>query len=191
MLHFRCLSVIITSNRNFRPVDITYKEFNAVVLPLKDKKMYKYAFYMLGDRMDAEDVVQDVRKVVDEKNNLHLMENPEAYVFRSVKNLCCDRLSSEKLHREKLEDIRINTSEFVYDNRAEERNLKSILDKEIAALPEKQKMVVFLRDIEGYKMNEIANMLEMEESNVRVVLSRARKLLREKMIKIMSYGLQQ
>ena len=119
------------------------------------------------------------------------MENPEAYVFRSVKNLCCDRLSSEKLHREKLEDIRINTSEFVYDNRAEERNLKSILDKEIAALPEKQKMVVFLRDIEGYKMNEIANMLEMEESNVRVVLSRARKLLREKMIKIMSYGLQQ
>lgn len=172
-------------------MDITYKEFNAVVLPLKDK-MYKYAFYMLGDRMDAEDVVQDVcEKLWTKKNNLHLMENPEAYVFRSVKNLCCDRLSSEKLHREKLEDIRINTSECVYDNRAEERNLKSILDKEIAALPEKQKMVVFLRDIEGYKMNEIANMLEMEESNVRVVLSRARKLLREKMIKIMSYGLQQ
>ncbi|NLB03779.1 MAG: sigma-70 family RNA polymerase sigma factor, partial [Bacteroidales bacterium] len=87
--------------------------------------------------------------------------------------------------------IRINSSETVYDNRAEERNLKSILDKEIAALPEKQKMVVYLREVEGYEIEEIGKMLEMEEPNVRVVLSRARKLLREKMIKIMSYGLQQ
>jgi RNA polymerase sigma-70 factor (ECF subfamily) len=170
---------------------MTYKEFNAVVLPLKDK-MYRCALYMLGDRMDAEDVVQDVyEKLWTKKNTLPLLENLEAYVFRSVKNLCCDRLSSQKLHREKLEDIRINTNESVYDNRAEERNLKSILDKEIAALPEKQKMVVFLRDVEGYEMEEIAKLLDMEEPNVRVVLSRARKLLREKMIKIMSYGLQQ
>lgn len=169
---------------------MTYNEFNALVLPLKDK-MYRCALYMLGDSMDAEDVVQDVYEKLWSKNaGLNLLENLEAYVFRSVKNLCCDRLNSKKLHREKLESIRENFNDSVYDNRAEERNLKDILDKEIAALPEKQKMVVYLRDVEGYEMDEIADMLGMEAANVRVVLSRSRKLLREKMTKIMSYGLQ-
>lgn len=170
---------------------MTYQEFNALVLPLKNK-MYSCALYMLGDSMDAEDVVQDVyEKLWNKRSSLLQLENPEAYVFRSVKNLCCDRLNSQKLHREKLEDLGRTSHECVVDNRAEHRNLKSILDQEIASLPEKQRLVVFLRDVQGYEIEEISKMLEMKEANVRVVLSRTRKLLRERMIKIMSYGLQE
>ena len=45
-----------------------------------------------------------------------------------------------------------------------------------------------MRDIEGYEMDEIANLLESDEASVRVNISRARKSIREQLIKIMNYG---
>lgn len=46
-------------------------------------------------------------------------------------------------------------------------------------LPEQQKMIVHLRDIEGYEFDSIAEILDMQENAIRVNLSRARKKLRE------------
>ena len=45
-----------------------------------------------------------------------------------------------------------------------------------------------LRDIEQYEFNEISKMLNIKEATIRVSLSRARKTLRSKLIKIQSYG---
>ena len=56
-------------------------------------------------------------------------------------------------------------------------------------LPEQQRLIVQLRDIEQYEFEEIAKMLDMNETAVRVALSRARKTLREEMTKKHSYGI--
>jgi RNA polymerase sigma-70 factor (ECF subfamily) len=59
----------------------------------------------------------------------------------------------------------------------------------IASLPEKQRQVMHLRDIEGYSYNEICEILELDMNQVKVNLSRARNAVREKFVKINAYGL--
>ena len=56
-------------------------------------------------------------------------------------------------------------------------------------LPEQQKIILQLRDIEQYDFNEISEMLDMNETAIRVSLSRARKVIREKLTKTHSYGI--
>ena len=56
-------------------------------------------------------------------------------------------------------------------------------------LPEQQRMIVQLREVEQYEFEEIAKMLDMNETAVRVALSRARKTLRDEMTKKHSYGI--
>jgi RNA polymerase sigma-70 factor (ECF subfamily) len=63
------------------------------------------------------------------------------------------------------------------------------INQMIAALPEKQRQVIHLRDIEGYSYNEICEILELDMSQVKVNLFRARNAVREKLIKINAYGL--
>ena len=67
--------------------------------------------------------------------------------------------------------------------------LAEITKKLIRNLPEKQKMAIHLRDVEQYEYNEISEMLEMDIPSIRMNLSRARKTISEKLIKITSYGL--
>ena len=56
-------------------------------------------------------------------------------------------------------------------------------------LPEQQKMIVQLRDIEQYDFDEIAKKLDMKETAIRVALSRARKTIREKLTNTHRYGI--
>ena len=58
----------------------------------------------------------------------------------------------------------------------------------IASLPEKQRQVIHLRDIEGYTYNEICEILDLDMSQVKVNLFRARNSVREKFLKINAYG---
>ena len=64
----------------------------------------------------------------------------------------------------------------------------SWIAKIIEDLPEQQKMVIQLRDIEQYDFDEIAKMLDMKPTAIRVALSRARKTIREQLTKTHSYG---
>jgi RNA polymerase sigma-70 factor (ECF subfamily) len=59
----------------------------------------------------------------------------------------------------------------------------------IEALPEKQRQVMHLRDIEGYSYNEICEILELDMSQVKVNLFRARNFVRERLLKLNAYGL--
>ena len=61
--------------------------------------------------------------------------------------------------------------------------------KIIEGLPEQQKMIIQLRDIEAYDYDEIAKMLDMNNTAVRVNLSRARKTIREKLTNTHNYGI--
>ncbi|MCK9344238.1 MAG: ECF-type sigma factor [Massilibacteroides sp.] len=54
-------------------------------------------------------------------------------------------------------------------------------------LSERQRTVIELRDFDGFELAEIAESMQLDVSYVRVLLSRARKTVREKMIKIYDY----
>ena len=129
----------------------------------------------------AEDMVQEaVIKLwgLIEKEDV---KNPDAMLWRILKNNCLDYIKLKKNSVDKLDD-KLN-------GYAEESPLKDIEAKEnfmivhraINALSEEQMMAVRLRDIMGYEMCEIAVILDTSEGNVRTLLSRARKNLREKL----------
>ena len=59
----------------------------------------------------------------------------------------------------------------------------------ISALPDKQRIAIHLRDVEGYEIEEIAQILETDEASVRVNISRARKRIKEQLLNAVNYGL--
>ena len=74
------------------------------------------------------------------------------------------------------------------DNETTTNDMATLTRKLMAKLPDKQRIAIHMRDIEGYEIEEIANLLESDEASVRVNLSRARKSIREQLIKLMNYG---
>ena len=74
------------------------------------------------------------------------------------------------------------------DNETTTNGMATLTRKLMAELPDKQRIAIHMRDIEGYEIEEIANLLESDEASVRVNLSRARKSIREQLIKLMNYG---
>jgi RNA polymerase sigma-70 factor (ECF subfamily) len=70
----------------------------------------------------------------------------------------------------------------------EVRDSVSLVEKFIKTLPVQQQLIIQLRDIEQYEFKEIAEVLDMKETAIRVALSRARKTLKEKLIKAHNYG---
>ena len=57
-------------------------------------------------------------------------------------------------------------------------------------LPDKQRIIIHLRDVEGYEFEEIARIIESDETSVRVNLSRARKSIKEQLLNAMNYGVE-
>ena len=72
---------------------------------------------------------------------------------------------------------------------AEDRDSWEWAEKIMQNLPQQQKLIIQMRDIEQYEFEEIAKIMDMNETAVRVALSRARKTLREEMTKTHSYGI--
>ena len=75
-----------------------------------------------------------------------------------------------------------------YKKKIETRDSISLVEKFIKTLPVQEQLIIQLRDIEQYEFKEIAEVLEMKETAIRVALSRARKTLKEKLIKAHNYG---
>jgi RNA polymerase sigma-70 factor (ECF subfamily) len=74
------------------------------------------------------------------------------------------------------------------DSETTTNDMVTLTRRLIAELPDKQRLAIHMRDVEGYEIEEIADLLESDEASVRVNLSRARKSIREQLIKLMNYG---
>ena len=72
---------------------------------------------------------------------------------------------------------------------AEDRDSWEWAEKLMNKLPEQQRLILQMRDVEQYEFEEIAKIMDMNESAVRVALSRARKMLRDELTKMHSYGI--
>lgn len=185
MLHLQKLYVIVMSDR-IRVM--TEKEFHSQIWSLKDK-IYRYAFAILGNREDAEDICQEIfKRLWEECHQFYAAENRNAYVMKMVRNLCIDHIRKERLHEERLEMLYSDT-DISYLQQEDLKDMGNLLRKIIGNIPEKYGTVLHLRDVEGYAMEEIAKITDTDVATTRVILSRARKIVREKLEKLMNYGL--
>jgi RNA polymerase sigma-70 factor (ECF subfamily) len=165
--------------------------FQNRVLPAKNK-LFRFAYRMLGNEEEAKDVVQEVLiKVWNGREQMDEVQNWEAWCMRLTKNLSLDRLrSKQRKATDPMEegfDIRHESLSPLEATELSESMQR--INQLIAGLPEKQRQVIHLRDIEGYSYNEICELLGLDMSQVKVNLFRARNSVREKFFKINSYGL--
>jgi len=159
------------------------------VNPFKDK-VYRVAKRLLVSAEEAQDATQEILlKLWTKRSQIDNYRSVEAFAMTMTKNYCYDKLKAKSSNNLKIvhsnyEDTAFNTSRQVEANDEVEWLFK--LMKE---LPEQQQLIVQLRDVEQFDNAEIAEMLEMNETAVRVALSRARKTLREGLIKKQNYGI--
>lgn len=152
------------------------------------RKLYFVAYKLLENAADAEDLVQEAYlKLWDKREGLAAISNPEAFSVTLVKNMCFDLLRSGKYALSK-QTVELTAVHEVHpaDNmeiRDEARQVKCI----ISHLPAQQQRVVTLRDVKGCSYEEIERVTGLNAVNVRVLLSRARKKIREEFNKWSNY----
>lgn len=149
--------------------------------------LYRLALNICGDSVEAEDIVQDVfERVWRARDKVMQSAYPKAYICRIAHNLAIDRERTKR--RRETFTIEEHTLSNSHDAFVELSDIKSITQRAIASLPEKQRLAIHLRDIEGYEIDEIAEAIGCDNSSVRMNLSRARSSVREAVTKALNYG---
>lgn len=167
------------------------ESFQNRVLPAKNK-LFRFALRFLGDEEEAKDVVQEVFiRVWNGRAQMNEVQNWEAWCMRITKNLSLDRIRSiTRKHTQPIEEgYGVYHEALTPHESTEIHESMNRINQFIAALPEKQRQVIHLRDVEGYSYNEISEILEIDMNQVKVNLFRARNAVREKLTKINAYGL--
>ncbi len=168
---------------------MTQSEFLNVVMPFKDK-LYRLSKRLLISSEEAEDATQEIlMKLWSKNSNISSYKNVEAFAMTMTKNFCLDRLKSKQSGNLKLVHSNYEDGNTSLQKELEARDSVSWVEKIMEELPEQQKLVLQLRDVEEYDFEEIADLLEMRPTAVRVALSRARKTVRDKLMQKHSYGI--
>ena len=164
--------------------------FRDDILPLKDK-LFRLALRITFDRAEAEDVVQDTMiRVWNKREEWTQFGSIEAYCLTVAKNLAMDRSQKKEAQNVELTPEMEEESEISgpYDQLVNNERM-SIIHRLINELPEKQRLIMQLRDIEGESYKEIAKILNLTEEQVKVNLFRARQKVKQRYLEIDEYGL--
>ncbi|GGG98541.1 DNA-directed RNA polymerase sigma-70 factor [Polaribacter pacificus] len=164
-------------------------DFLNSVLPFKNK-VFRLAKRLLVSSEEAEDATQELYfKLWKNKEKLSEYKNVEAFAMTMTKNYCYDRLKSKQASNLTLVHSNYKENDTALEKKLEYQDSVSQVHRLIEKLPEQQKLVIQLRDIEQYDYEEIGKMLDLKPTAVRVALSRARKTIREELIKQHNYGI--
>ena len=164
--------------------------FRDDILPLKDK-LFRLALRITFDRAEADDVVQDTMiRVWNKREEWTQFGSIEAYCLTVAKNLAIDRSQKKEAQNVELTPEMEEESEISgpYDQLVNNERM-SIIHRLINELPEKQRLIMQLRDIEGESYKEIAKILNLTEEQVKVNLFRARQKVKQRYLEIDEYGL--
>ena len=162
--------------------------FKIQALPVREK-VYRMSLRMLRSVADAEDTAQEVMlKLWMMRDQLAACRNVEALAVQIGKNICINRLRARNHVSDDALDA-LQEDSLPPDLQLEASDSMATVARIIDRLPEMQRMVIRLRDMEGYQPAEIAEIMGCEISAVRVNLSRARKRVKEVFFKINQFSL--
>ena len=156
------------------------QKFNSIFSALTGK-LYRFAKSMLRNSVEAEDALQDVQlKLWEKRSELDVVENMDGFAIRVMRNRCLDiirqRRETSELHPELISDHK-NPHE-----QAEVKNMTERVKLLIDRLPELQRSIIRMRDVEEMETSEIAYIMDMTENAVTVNLSRARSKIKTQIL---------
>ncbi len=151
-------------------------QFWLMIGPL-NKNLFGFAMRMLNDRQLAEDALQDVleklwklRKRLDSNNNI------KSFAMTVMKNKCIDLIRKEGRYIDSSDE---HETRMTVESNYEQVDMLEQLKKRMDLLPTRQKLIVELKDFQGFSYEEIGEITQMSVNALRVNLSRARKKLTE------------
>ena len=165
------------------------KTFLDLIEPLKPA-LFGFAFRMLRNREDAKDAIQELLlKLWNNRKKLETNGNIKTYCYTALYHDCIDRLrrrnrmqiSGAEEMAEVADPLRIDLD---FEKSEMIRQIRIAMDE----LPYKQKVIMELRDFQGFDYDEIAGMMEMTVNAVRVTVARSRATISEKMKEEINYG---
>lgn len=163
------------------------ESFKRMFLPCH-AKLYGVACRLLENAEDAEDLIQEAYlKLWSKREELTLISNPEAFAVTLVKNMCFDLLRSGKYLSDRQHLPLTEAQNALPADGRDAKDDAQLVRMLIARLPQQQQMVMMLRDVKGCSYEEVERLTGLNAVNVRVLLSRARKKIREEFTKWNNY----
>ena len=157
--------------------------FKKVFLP-HHQKLYRIAYRLTQNVAESEDIVQEAFiKIWSKRNELKEVENAEAFSVIILRNMCMDYLRKTKYEHQIPYDTEMAEKESlshqieVQDKTVQVKNL-------INKLPEQQRMIMMMKHFDEYSDEEIEQITGITPGNIRVILSRARKTIREQCLNL-------
>jgi RNA polymerase sigma-70 factor (ECF subfamily) len=198
----------MTTEKNPTPQQIKDKDFDLIqainsgevdkfqdLVKRYEAKLYNFSLRMCRDPSDAEDMIQDTfLNVFRYLKNFRYETKFKNWLYKVAASTCFKKRRKSKFAPDK----ELSLEEFLPKDEAEKpdhvpqwalmpldkllnEELAGVINKTIITLPKKYRMVILLRDIEGFSTTETAQILSLSPSNVKVRLHRARLYLREKL----------
>ena len=166
------------------------EEFQRVFFEMKDK-LYRFSLRIVRSSDQAEDVVQEVMiKLWTKRDSMEGIDNINGWLMVLARNLSIDKIRSKHHSTGSLETAYfVADGEIKPDKQAEQSDLMQQIDAAVQQLPETQRLIFHLRDVEGMTYKEIGEILDLSLENVKVNLFRARQKLRKLLKQVESYGI--
>ena len=148
------------------------KEYNISVDSYADA-VYRFVLKNIKNEEKAQDIVQDTFEKLWVKAETVNFLKVKSYIFTTAYHTMIDYI-----RKEKKQTVLDSKAELKHAHEKQYSDLNEILQKAIDLLPEIQKSLILLRDYEGYSYKEIAITTNLNESQVKVYIFRARKFLK-------------
>jgi len=131
--------------------------------------LFRLSLVMLRNESDAEDAIQDTMiRYLQKAPNFQNADHEKAWLFKVCTNICHDMLRYRKRHPQ----VDIDTQYHLTEKETDASLLDALME-----LPEKFKLVLILYYVEGYRIHEIAEIIERSPSAVKMRLQKGRNLL--------------
>lgn len=169
------------------PNRMNEEDFRHKVFSLSER-LFPMIARILGNSAEAEDAIQEIMiKLWGMRKQIGQHPNITGFVFLTARNYCIDLLKKKKL---KIDDntlqIKVLESENGHE-KLERKELNIIINRILLKLPEQQRGILIMRDIDGYEFIEIAAVMQLKIEHIRVLLSRARKQVSKELEKAFCY----
>ncbi|MEY3968438.1 MAG: hypothetical protein RL137_1343 [Bacteroidota bacterium] len=152
---------------------MTVQQYNECVKEFADR-LYRFALKNVGDSDLAQDFVQDAFERLWVRVDTVDYQRVKSYLFRTIVNLQIDRA-----RRQQLQHQHLNSLPDPVQDAGVAHDVQKLIDEGVAQLTEIQRMVLTLRDYEGYSYQEIAELTHISVDQVKVYIFRARRFLKQ------------
>jgi RNA polymerase sigma-70 factor (ECF subfamily) len=164
---------------------MTRADFKDLV-SMHSRKLFGHAFRILKNREEAEDAVQEVFiRLWNMERKLEEYNSVEALAVTMTKNYCIDQLRKPRFINNENPGINSVSGkiEISPHDQMERKETSDIINEIIGRLPVNYRIIIQMREIEGFSYEEISKKTHMNINALRVTLSRARKIIRDEYIK--------